>query len=89
MLTVACVLLPLLLLLPKAWSKRVVQAWLFFGVIVWVHTAALLLRERLHSHGPWKRMVLILLAVALFTALAGFFLKGRTPEKKLSSAALV
>jgi hypothetical protein len=64
-----------LLGLRRWWAGRLVQATLFVATIEWGLTAAALAQERV-SHGePYVRLVVILGAVALFTALAALALQ--------------
>ncbi|CAD5373329.1 conserved membrane hypothetical protein [Rubrivivax sp. A210] len=64
----ACVLLLALLGLRRAWVARLEQGALLLGAGEWAWTAALLAQERLALGQPWLRLVMILSAVALFTA---------------------
>ncbi len=59
-----------LLALRRAWVRLVARATLWLGSAVWLYTIARFTAERLRLGQPYLRMVLILGAVALFTALA-------------------
>jgi hypothetical protein len=67
-------LLPLamiaLLALRRAWAARLVQVTLLVATIEWGLTAAVLAQARMAQGAPYVRLVAILGAVALFTALA-------------------
>jgi 4-amino-4-deoxy-L-arabinose transferase-like glycosyltransferase len=64
------VALIVLLAVPKAWAARTVQAILAVAVIEWAWTAYNLARLRADHGEPYLRLLLILGAVTLFTALA-------------------
>jgi uncharacterized membrane protein len=59
-----------LLGLRRWWAGRLVQATLFVATIEWGLTAAALAQARASQGEPWLRLVLILGAVTLLTALA-------------------
>ena len=55
-------------------ADLVVRAALVAGVLVWAHTAWALAQARLSEGRPYLRMVVILGAVAAFTALSAWLL---------------
>lgn len=57
-----------LLWVPRAWAARTVQIALAAGGVEWLRTLAAFAGERIAGGQPYLRLVLILLAVALFTA---------------------
>lgn len=59
-----------LLAVRRPWAARAVQVVLAVATLEWVVTAVGLAQVRIHRGGPYLRLVLILGAVALFTALA-------------------
>jgi hypothetical protein len=67
-LAVACALLPLLLVVPRAWAARAMQVALVIGAIEWLRTLAQFAAVRISAGEPYLRLVAILLAVAVFTA---------------------
>jgi len=67
-LAVLCLLLPLLLLLARPWSARVLQAALVLGALEWMYTLGGLVALRMELGQPVARMALILGGVAVFTA---------------------
>lgn len=71
---VLCFFTPLLLLIKKRPILILLQCLAYLGVLVWIHTAYVLVRQRIGMAEPWGRMLLILLAVALFNFLAGYLL---------------
>ena len=73
-LTAACALLPLLLLVRRRMALRVIQFTLAAGVAIWIHTAIVLTRTRMEFGAPWLRMLLILSAVSLFTGCCALLL---------------
>jgi ABC-type Na+ efflux pump permease subunit len=70
-LTAFCGAVLLLLFLRRAWVPLVFQVLLGLAAIEWLRTLYLLAAMRIAWNEPWTRLALILLAVALFTALSG------------------
>jgi hypothetical protein len=54
----------------RPWVPRLAQAALLLGAIEWVRTLALFAAERMRGGEPYLRLVIILGAVALVTALS-------------------
>jgi hypothetical protein len=69
-LVVLSLALPLLLLVRKHWSARVVQAGLVLGGLEWVRTLAFFAGQRMEAGRPWGRLAVILGVVAALTALS-------------------
>lgn len=67
-LALACVVLMILLAVPRPWVARVVQVCLLAGAVEWVWTVLTLAQHRIAMGQPWHRLVVILGAVALLTA---------------------
>lgn len=65
-----CILLIALLFVPRAWAGRLVQVVLAAGAVEWILTACTLADLRMQRGQPYVRLVVILGAVALVTALA-------------------
>jgi hypothetical protein len=85
-------LVPFLLLIKKRWVLTVIQLLALAGAGVWINTIVVIARMRMHYGEPWKRMAVILGAVALFTAGSGLLLnlkkvrdKYPTGDKETSS----
>jgi hypothetical protein len=57
-----------LLAVPRRWALRVLQAALVLGAVEWIRTLIVLFQIRGEMGMPVTRMVIILAAVALFTA---------------------
>jgi hypothetical protein len=57
-----------LLVVPRRWAARLVQAALLLGVAEWVRTMIVLTRIRAEQGVPGTRMVIILAVVAILTA---------------------
>ena len=80
----------LLLLVRQAWALRVVQIALVLGALEWLRTLAALVAQRTALQMPYGRLVAILAAVALLTALAALLLElapVRKRYRRRSSAA--
>jgi hypothetical protein len=65
-----CILLVALLFVPRAWAARIVQVVLAAGAVEWVLTAYTLAHSRMQHGEPYLRLLVILGAVAVFTAVA-------------------
>lgn len=73
-LTIACVAIPVLLVVRRPWAVKVVQAVLVLGALLWVRTVIVLIDERQAAGRAWLRMAIILGGVALFTFLSAVLL---------------
>ncbi len=58
---------PWILFIRRRWALRVVQAVLVIAALEWLWTAVSLAQERINAGDPWKRMAIILGAVAMWT----------------------
>ena len=70
LLVLILLLAPLLLLVGKNWSVRVLQVVLILGTLEWLRTLVALTSTRLEAGEPFLRMVLILAAVAAISLLS-------------------
>jgi hypothetical protein len=84
-LALACVLVPLLLLIRRRWSPIVVQVLAYVGATVWLYTLIELAQARMMMHRPWGTAVIILGAVTLFTIFAGWLLNSPAVQARYSS----
>ena len=71
-----------MLLWRRPWVPRLLQLGLVLGTAEWLWTTFLLAQQRLALGQPWQRMVLILLAVALFTAASAAVLGQRRVRER-------
>lgn len=67
---VASVLLIALAFVRRPWAPRIVQAGLVLGALEWLYTMASFAAMRIATGQPYVRMVVILAAVTLVTAVA-------------------
>jgi hypothetical protein len=77
-LVVICLLVPFLLLLKRKWSVITIQILLIIGSIEWLRTLFILAHEHMEIGLPWIRLVVILGAVALFTACSALVFRFRS-----------
>ncbi len=77
-LAVLCAALTLLLVVPRPWAARTLQAALVLGAIEWLRTLASFAATRVAVGQPYLRLALILGAVAAFTLLAAWVFQHRT-----------
>jgi len=73
----ACLVLPLLLLLRKSWVPRLFQVLLLLGALEWLRAVYGFVAMRIAFGEPWLRLAIILGAVALFTGLSGLVFRLR------------
>jgi hypothetical protein len=76
-LAMLCLIAPLTLFVRRMWALRLVQLFLLLGAAEWVRTLIVLVRDRQAQGEPWLRLVIILGAVAAFTAGAAFILQAK------------
>jgi len=69
-----------LLFVRRAWLVGLLRTALLVGTAVWLWTAWQLMAARRAAGEPYLRMLLILLAVAGFTALSAWMLPRRPPS---------
>ncbi len=74
--------IPFLLFIKKRWALLIVQALTVAGGLFWIKVAIDNLWLRLLVGEPWVRMVVILLAVSLFTFWSAWLLASDAVAKK-------
>ncbi|MBW6494518.1 MAG: hypothetical protein K0B16_08180 [Burkholderiaceae bacterium] len=73
---------PLLLLWRRRWSLIALQVLAYLAAWRWIDTALGLIAMREQLGRPWTAAAIILGAVALFTALIGVLLNGRSMRER-------
>ena len=74
---VLCLATPLLFFVRRPWSLLALQVLAYVAAAIWIWTAWDIAAWRL-SHGqPWLRAIVIFVAVAAFSALAGVLLTSK------------
>ena len=82
-----CVLLLVLMLaLRRAWVMRLLQLGLLLGATEWLWTTFVLVQQRLALGQPWQRLTLILLGVALVTALSALVFRHPLLQQRFAGA---
>ena len=81
-LTLGCVLVPLLLFVKSRWSWLAAQLFAYVGAAIWLYTTTAIVQQRIYWGEPWVRVVLILGGVALFTAWAGLLLHAQPVKER-------
>ena len=82
-----CLVLVVLLAWPRGWVARLVQAALVLGAFEWLWTALWLVQQRLALGQPWLRLVLVLGAVAVFTAASALVFRSTALRARYGRAA--
>ena len=75
LLTILCLAILFLLFVRQAWVPRLFQILLVLGSIEWLRSLYAFAAMRIAWDQPWTRLAVILIGVALFTALSGLVLK--------------
>ena len=81
-LVAVCVAVPFLFLYRRRHSLLALQALAYAGALVWIYTALDIVYVRTQLGKPWTAAVVILGAVAVFTAVAGALLNGRKMRER-------
>jgi hypothetical protein len=76
-LVMICLIVPLTLFGRRMWALWLVQLFLLLGTAEWLRTLIVLVRDRQAQGEPWLQLVIILGAVAVFTAGAAFLLQAK------------
>ncbi len=70
-------LAPLLLLVRRRWAVRAVQVALLLGALEWIRATVGYVQARQAAGEPWLRLLIILTAAAVLSALAAWLLEKR------------
>ena len=70
LLAALCAAVPCLLVVQRPWAPRVVQLVLLAATVEWIRTSIVLVHDRRAAGAPWRRMAVILIAVAGVTVWA-------------------
>jgi hypothetical protein len=85
-LVMLCLTLPLILFVRRIWALRLLQIFLLLGAAEWVRTLIVLVIDRQARGEPWLRLLIILGAVAAFTAGAAFILQAKKVQNYYGAA---
>jgi len=77
-----CLLAPLLFLLKLRWSLYLLQLLAYGAAAAWINAAIAIIELRLQFGQPWQSAAAILVAVSLFTLVAGLLLNSRTIRQR-------
>ncbi|MFQ6678750.1 MAG: hypothetical protein ACE5D0_10610 [Fidelibacterota bacterium] len=69
-----CIMVPLLLIIPKRIILHIVQWFTFAGVLLWIKIGIDLVKLRFAFHDDYYRLAIIMTFVALFTFVSGLTL---------------
>jgi len=73
---------PLLLFIRKAWVARTLQLLLLFGAFEWIRAMLGYIELRKSIDDDWIRLAIILIVVALLTALSGLVFQGKSLKER-------
>jgi hypothetical protein len=74
--------IPLLLLIRKAWAARTLQLLLLLGAFEWIRSMLGYIEVRKSIDDDWTRLAIILIVVALLTALSGLVFQGKSLKER-------
>ena len=77
-LVVISLVIPLLLLVRKAWVARTIQILLLLGAMEWIRSMFGYIEVRKSVGEDWGRLAIILIIVALLTACSGLVFRGKS-----------
>lgn len=81
-LVILCLLIPLLLLIRKAWVARSFQILLLLGAAEWIRAMFGYIEVRKAMGEDWGRLAVILVTVAVLTACTGLVFRGKSLRKR-------
>ena len=82
LLVALCVASPLLFLYKKRWSLILLQLTAYAATAIWLQAALQLVEFRQQAARPWAAAAAILVAVALFTLVAGLLMNSRCMRER-------
>ena len=80
-LSIICLLIPLLLFIKKGWVVRTMQTLLIFGSIEWIRALFMYANERQAIGEPYIRLAIIIGIIALFTGLSALVFRNQFLKK--------
>ena len=81
-LSILCLLIPLLLFIKRAWVVKLIQIFLVLGSLEWIRTIINYVLERQAIGEPYIRLVIILGVVALFTGLSALVFRNQSLKER-------
>lgn len=81
-LSILCLLIPLLLFIKRTWVARLIQIVLIIGSIEWIRSLFYYINQRQSIGEPYVRLVIILGIVALFTGLSALVFNNHSLKKR-------
>ncbi|MCK5065925.1 MAG: hypothetical protein KAR16_00740 [Bacteroidales bacterium] len=81
-LVVISLVIPLLLLVRKAWVARTIQILLLLGAAEWIRSMFGYIEVRKSIGEDWGRLAIILIIVALLTACSGLVFRGKSLKRR-------
>ena len=81
-LVIVSLLIPLLLLIRKAWVARGIQVLLLLGGFEWIRSMFGYMEIRKATGEDWGRLAIILVTVAILTACSGLVFSGKSLMKR-------
>ena len=81
-LSILCLLIPLLFFIKRAWVARSIQILLVIGSIEWIRALFVYASQRQDSGEPYIRLIIILGIIALFTGLSALVFRNQSLKER-------
>ena len=81
-LSILCVLIPLISFIKRAWVARSIQILLVIGSIEWIRALFVYASQRQDSGEPYIRLIIILGIIALFTGLSALVFRNQSLKER-------
>ncbi len=77
-----CLIIPFILLIPRKWAARLIQAYLVLGALEWIITLMLLIGQRQSIGRDWTVSAIILGSVAALTFASAFIFQAKSLQER-------
>lgn len=81
-LSILCLLIPLILFIKHVWVARFIQILLIIGSIEWIRTLLYYVNQRQAIDEPYLRLIIIIGIIALLTGLSALVFKNQSLRER-------
>jgi len=74
--------IPFLLFIKERWVIQVLQGVAYLATLVWIFAAYDYILIRIADGDDWQRLLIIMMAVALYSAFSGYFLMSKRVKER-------
>ncbi len=86
LLTIVCLLFPLLLMSGNRWTPRLITVFLLISAAEWLRTMLIFIGQYQEAGMAWTRLAIILTGVSLFTALSSLAFRTNRMKRRYGTA---